>query len=345
MRRALLVLVFSSGPLFLNPPAAHACSCLPSGPPCEAMWNAALVFTGKVVEIVPLESATAGLPVELRPRRIRFVVSEAFRGADTAEVELHSRGGGSGMCDFPFQLGAEYLVYAHHRGDAAGWSTSTCSRTRRLHEAAEDLAYLRLPNANKGSSRIVGHVRHRWLDAASQRFVERVVPTVLVRVTDGKKVIEGRTDSNGMFVIPVAPLHSYEVTFGPVEGLLVESTAWRPVWIPDYRACGGVDGIARYDGRVSGVLVDSRGHPVSSFKVGLRTSPRIPYGPGFDQDVVTDGQGRFDFRGVQPATYEVVAGSALGARRESVAVLTRTPITVGPSERVTVGRLRLAPPR
>ena len=346
MKRALLLLSLTVAALFAVSVSAEACSCMPPGPPCEAVWQAGLVFSGKVTEIVSLEPSRPGLPPELAPKRIRFAINEAFRGTDTKEIELQSRGGGSGMCDFDFRVGEEYLVYAHHRGDALGWATSTCSRTRLLRNAAEDLAYLRLSDSEKGRSRIVGQVIQRSLDRSSgyDRWAERLVPGVPVIVTDGKVTIETRTDSSGMYSVAVAPLRAYEVTFGAVDGLVVQSMAWRPNWIPDHRACAAVDAVARYDGRITGILTDSEGRSLPSFPVGLRSSPRIPHGPGYDADGLTDTRGRFEFRGIQPATYEIVAGTAFSSPRQRPEVLSDANITVTPSGRTDVGRLRLRLP-
>jgi hypothetical protein len=249
MRRVVILVALATASLFVTPATSEACTCIPSGPPCQAVWDAPLVFTGRVTEIIPLSPESPGMPPHLGPKRIRFAITESFRGSDDKSVELHSRGGGSGMCEYPFRAGHDYLVYAHNRGDAAGWTTSICTRTRELRDAGDDLAYLRLPSEQKGTSRILGRVIHHVFDPSTMRTVEKLVAGVQVRVTDGKAVFNGVTDSSGMYSIKVTPLRAYDVTFGTVEGLNVESAQWRPAWIGDYRACAEVNGTVRPRGR------------------------------------------------------------------------------------------------
>lgn len=138
MRHAILLLSLAMIFLAIAPSPAETCSCAPVKPPSEAASEAGLVFSGKVTAIVLDDAAN-----ELGRRDIKFDVQEVFRGPKSAEIELRSRGGGSAACDFSFRIGQEYLVYAYRRDDDGPWMTSTCSRTRRLREAADDLRHLR----------------------------------------------------------------------------------------------------------------------------------------------------------------------------------------------------------
>ena len=51
--------------------------------------------------------------------------------------------GGSAARDYDSHLEREYLVYAHRHTPNDMWTTSTCSRTRRMDMAADDLRYFR----------------------------------------------------------------------------------------------------------------------------------------------------------------------------------------------------------
>ena len=138
MKRALPVLSFAVFFLALAPGRAEACTCAPLKPPSEAAAEAGLVFSGEVTAIIPADPAKG-----FGPRRVQFKVQESFRGTKLTEVELHSNGGGSAACDFNFRVGREYLVYAYRRDEKSMWMTSTCSRTRPLREAGDDLRHLR----------------------------------------------------------------------------------------------------------------------------------------------------------------------------------------------------------
>jgi hypothetical protein len=74
-------------------------------------------------------------------RRVRFKVKEAYRG-DEDEDETLDVWTPFGDCGVDFQAGETYLVYADDDEESNVVSTDTCSGTRRLSDAGDDLAYL-----------------------------------------------------------------------------------------------------------------------------------------------------------------------------------------------------------
>jgi len=100
--------------------------------------------------------------------RVRFRVRESFKHGDDDDDE-----GGKdkpapksieiwtpfGDCGFDFQIGETYLVYADDDEESGILSTGSCSRTRRLTDAGDDLAYLlfRREDADH-STRVEGYV-------------------------------------------------------------------------------------------------------------------------------------------------------------------------------------------
>jgi hypothetical protein len=91
-----------------------ACSCARIAPACEAAWKAEAVFVGRPESIWPL--TIFGIPLAWpwppAKRRVRFLVSERFAGADKDTIEL-TTGWGGGDCGIDFQRGRSYLVYAY----------------------------------------------------------------------------------------------------------------------------------------------------------------------------------------------------------------------------------------
>ena len=330
MRRALLTLC--SG-LFLavSPSLAEACSCVGDRPPCQETWTSPIVFAGRVTAIVPVKDGDT----RFGPRRVRFAVTEAFRGPDTPEVDIHLDGS---SCDPDFKEGEEYLVYGSHRR-GAGWTASSCSRTRPLRDAAEDLAYLRLPDEKKGTSRIIGQVLHQKVDVSTSRSEFVPIPGVAVTVIDGDWKVETRTDQEGQYSVPVGSHRQYTVTFGGVEGLRLSAYP-ETVWIPHHRSCASVVASAHYDGRLSGQVVDSRGAPVPFFPLTLAPSPATSMG-GFERHAVTDVGGRFQFERLNPAPYVIAPSTTLWRGPFALSPLTASPVALGPSARVDAGVLRL----
>ncbi len=240
MRKLLSLLGLSIALVAMTPAAAESCSCRPSGPPCQEVWASPVVFAGTVIELDQSVGA-------LGPRRVRFRISEAFRGAEAGEIEIHLRGGGGASCDPPFRLGESWLVYAGNQG-AGGprWTTSTCSRTRRLSGAAEDLRYLRLPDQQKPPSHIAGQVTRDVYDAAKKHTGDSLpVAGVSVIVTSGTTRLEVKTDRDGRYHIPVDVGRLYQVDFGRgADGLVIRGPS-APVSLRHSRACAVVDGYVR----------------------------------------------------------------------------------------------------
>src|SRR5688572_13600478 len=116
MRRTIL---FSSLAVFFlaaAPAVADACTCRVAGPPCQATWESPLIFAGTVIEVDRQPGAWG-------PRRVRFRITEAFRGTEQGEIDIHLRGGGGPSCDPAFKLGEDWLVYGNNRWEGGpGWS-------------------------------------------------------------------------------------------------------------------------------------------------------------------------------------------------------------------------------
>lgn len=303
------------------------------GPPCEAVWNTPLVFAGRVTAILPDRASEPW-----GPRRVRFSVTEAFRGADSPEIDLHLQGN---TCDPDLREGEAYLIYGSHRPSGAGWVVTKCNGAKPLHAAQEDLAYLRLPDEKKNGSRVIGQVVYHSFDTSSAdgRLTRVPVENVPVRITNGLTTAETRTDREGRFSIQADWHRHYEVAFGSVNGLVVAGNT--SVWLPDYRACASVSAIARDDGRVMGIVEDSSGKPIPFFPLFLRTVPGPV--PALEKRTMSGADGRFEFRDVQRARYVVGASGGPPRLYAGPDLSTEYPIEVrGHVDRVQAGRVRLA---
>jgi hypothetical protein len=117
--------------------SASACSCDSPDGHKGALDRSDYTFIGKVV--------STDDTLENRPRRTaRFIVSQIWKGKTQRYITVWTS---TGMCGPRFQVGQEYLVYAHSNPD--GLSTSVCSLTSHLmHVDFLDLIQL-------GDSRLV----------------------------------------------------------------------------------------------------------------------------------------------------------------------------------------------
>ncbi len=109
--------------------AAIACDCA-AKQTFDAFESAEAVFIGKVTD-------TGGL---VNPY-VDFTVEKSWKSADTDELSINVTG-----CDImSFKTNQRYLVYAYE--DAGSLYTGSCTRTRILSDAEEDLNYLNDKNS------------------------------------------------------------------------------------------------------------------------------------------------------------------------------------------------------
>ena len=134
-----------------------------------------------------------------------------------------------GECGYDFQQGETYLVYADSDEDSDVLSTSSCSRTRRLSDAGEDLTYL---------------------------FVYKDRPEESAR-------LEGFTTTDEYYQLGFDQMHDPETTKAPVAGIIVELQSDRLTRYAD----SDVNGRFVFDGLRGGeykVSAFARGYPVET---------------------------------------------------------------------------------
>lgn len=321
--RLLVVLVA------LGVPADTLASCIAPGPPCEVFWKTPVVFSGTVLSITPLGEHDGG------PSRVRFAINEAFRGVDTPEVDIHLRGGSN---DPRFVVGDPWMIYAHHRSDGPGWTTSICGRTARLADAREDLDYARLSDEAKGLSRVFGRVVRQDVDISGprRRYVEVPLPDVAVAIAGANETHRTRTRPDGSYEFPLPSQQAFRVSFEYPRGLVRHGGT--EIFIPSYRGCAVVNGYGRHDGRVAGAVRDSNGMPVPFLPLMLQTVREGLMGR-YEIKTITRADGTFEFQQVQPEYFRLFVDEALG-EAASARPLTSI-LTMGPAERIDAGALVL----
>jgi hypothetical protein len=194
---------------------AHACSCLPTNP-CETASRSGTVFTGivsKISEESEERVVTLGArQVRLTRREIvvRFQVQKVFKGLplDQKTVEVRTAPE-DGMCGVTFKAGKTYLVYAHRREADGLLDTDSCSRTRPLAEAKDDIPLIETFLAGKRRTAILGTVSVRrareqtaWLDRSLAEGME-------VEVRGTNRTYKATVDREGKFRILDVPEGSY----------------------------------------------------------------------------------------------------------------------------------------
>lgn len=143
-----------------------------------------------------------------RGRRIRFKVKQTFRGPKDDFIEVWSD---FSECGFYFQTGETYLVYARRDRDQRLLATGGCtSRTKRLSDAGDDLAYLFFYEKGGAESlRLNGFVTSNEEDLPWARIWDGVlhpVHDVVVALKSERELRYTSPDREGRFVFDgIAP--------------------------------------------------------------------------------------------------------------------------------------------
>ena len=138
---AIILMILSANSVF-------ASRCLALQNVSEELKASMAVFSGQVIaaEYKPV-SGQAGWPEGIEVLVITFSVARWWKGSGTYEVLVYT---GEGRWpdgrqrifahDFTFEVGEKYLVYAF--GNEGRLGASTCGRTAKLGDAAEDMREL-----------------------------------------------------------------------------------------------------------------------------------------------------------------------------------------------------------
>jgi len=287
--RLVMVVAFLCAALFLSADSASACDCHDGGPVCEAFFRSPVVFVGRVVEVTPLETTEQNGPRV----KTRFRVTEPLRGTTAQSIELFGYGT---SCDLWFEVGQDWIIYAGPRGDGAGLVTSTCSRSRPLHDAAPDLKFARSAHSRSSDK---GLIYGQLLYRASPNFL----PVPGVRVTlNGPwfEPLHAVTDRDGNYQVS-APPATYRISAALPAGMTFPSDHYL-VALLDGRGCASADLVADYPGRLSGRAVTSSGQPIPNATVELIRVDGFDW-VGYRLRGFTDARGRYSVSGLEPGSY------------------------------------------
>jgi hypothetical protein len=103
----------------------------------EAKQDAVAIFEGRVTSIVDEPKSESNM---FPGKTVTIALVRTWRGLENQEAVSVRTGESGAMCGYGFEVGASYLVYA--AGESDKLLVTSCSRTRPLGEANEDLAAL-----------------------------------------------------------------------------------------------------------------------------------------------------------------------------------------------------------
>jgi hypothetical protein len=164
-----------------------------------------------------------------RGLQVRFSVKTIFKHGDEDDDDADSDDDDDessfdvwtpfGDCGYDFQAGETYLVYANNEESSDYLFTGSCTRTRRLSDAGDDLAYLFFyKNDREKSARLEGFTT---ADRASQSNfggmheplgIESAVPGVVVELRSDSLKRYTQSGKDGRFVFDGLAEGDYEAS-------------------------------------------------------------------------------------------------------------------------------------
>ena len=271
----------------------HGCFCAP-GPACEDTWKAAAVFVGTVVAIQKREPTNRE---DHSSNLVKISVEESFRGDVGIQVVLLT---GMSTCDVNFKQGQQYLVYAQKSSVENRLTTSTCTRTRLLSEAGEDLSYLRNLSQTPQGAMILGQVQRLTRNSEG---VGKFDPMTGIRVTveNSDKRMEFVSNAEGKFIAKGLSPGTYKVSIDLPNGLtgIKESS----VTVED-KGCAAVHFYVQSDGRLSGQVTNTLGHVVSGAEITIFPVDKDPRSYG--ESTKSNEQGIYELKRIAPGRYKLL---------------------------------------
>jgi len=342
-------LTLAMGLMAATPASGVACSCEIAGPPCEAAWKSDAVFAGTVRSVVEIDHDAYERPYG--SRLVTVDVERAFANAATGPLELIT-GRGGGDCGYQFAVGQRYLIYAT-KTPTGHWHASTCSRTRPIEKAQEDLQYLStVPLVGLGA-RVFGRIHHWQRDPFEEQTVDYgPLEGLVVTVSGAGFSRDAVTDRHGRYEITGLPLGVLTLTVAAPHGFDSHGLQ-SELNLGDLRACDERNFELRYVASASGSVVDAAGRALAGIRVEAVAAELAGHGPPpYQEPAVTDERGAFEFKRLPPGIY--VFGVNLtrpryGRATEEPAVFLpgvgvasdATVIELRPGDRTPVGVLRL----
>lgn len=139
----IVILITISSILFIvQPQSSYACSCAQISSVEDALHMKTAVFSGKVVKVNENEKGKKVIS-SADPVEITLEVDRVWKG-EVGRSQIVYTAIGEESCGFTFQMGNEYVVYAHSKTSNGNEQLEThlCDRTGLLAAASDDLEIL-----------------------------------------------------------------------------------------------------------------------------------------------------------------------------------------------------------
>lgn len=305
-KRAITVLV-SAAAVLASASAAFACSCMETGPPCQAFWKAEAVFDATVEGMDPTSrqmNLGSERSINVPEKIVHLKVRQAWKGVEAGPLDVLTAADGA-ACGYDFKPGKRYLVFALKRPFDGRWSVSLCSATREYDGSGDSAAFLAsLAEPPKGG-RIFGSIKSMERTFGSDSsYAEHPVETRVRLLGNGQE--RAVASAGGTFEFTGLARGAYRLIAEPPDGFTTYGGE-RTIELVDERACARVDYSFSPAGRITGRVVDTAGHPLPpqiSIEANTADARGQPGGVSWPSAFPND-QGGFEIGDLPPGRYIV----------------------------------------
>ena len=280
---------------------ADACSCMASGPPCQDFFQVQAVFIGTVRSI----TSVPRVPAVMENVRVEFEDAAPLRGVEGPAQTVMTSVADGASCGYRFKVGERYVVYAYRAKPGGPLLTGTCSRTRHVADAADDLLFFKSLSTEPAGPRVFGTITHSEFNLV-RRDMQRYGPLGDVRLTlrNGSTTYQASSNAQGRYEFTGIPPASYDLAVELPTGFASVQRVKQPVDVAGNRSCAEANFVLRFDGRVRGSIRSSTGGPAASVRVQMMPIEFVETtGLVETIDATTDAAGQFEFGPVTPGRY------------------------------------------
>ncbi|HLL15736.1 MAG TPA: carboxypeptidase-like regulatory domain-containing protein [Pyrinomonadaceae bacterium] len=289
-------------------------------PPCQAYWSAQSVFVGTVKEVAYSATYQRGEPNDrwnYRRRITRFSVETAYKGVEGKLVEVVTEeimptpvvlsDGEQGMkmmshtdCDYKFEAGETYFVYANLDAKKDGSLRVPLNRTRKLKEAAADMEFVNELPRMGATAKIFGRIVRSERNLRNGNHESVPLAGVKVTARGEGRTFEALTDTEGNYHLRDLPPGGYQVT--PAYPAHLSSDNGSQLARVIARGCAQLDFYTHSDARIKGRVLDPQGRPLPEVKVDLiqADGPEISLKGMYG---FTDKDGNYELKAVPPGRF------------------------------------------
>jgi hypothetical protein len=263
-------------------------------PVCESFNYSRAVFVGTVLAVSAKthEFSRNGHHYSWQLQEARVAIEESFKGVTSTQVDIlaaEEEGGGGER----FVQGERYLIYAESVPGAGGEHlfVHSCSPTRRLIDASQDLAILRDISRSGQGGRLYGDFREGPID------LERPLPGARIRFTGGQNYYEAVTDAHGRYEINGIPVGKYTALVEPPPNSVFFLRPESPIAVESGGCACAQFWVVPLSG-ISGHVFDPYGEGVAGEVRLLSADDRV-----IRHRVRSNGGGAFEIPAVRPGRY------------------------------------------